>query len=134
MHSQSSQLLKRKSLIKLGIGVQDKDVSKMAEILLAGGKMLSKHCPTCGSPLFEFGGRTLCPVCSKGEVSKEEKPEEIAEPETGKPPRGRLERALLKKLDELAGELERETNPRSMSEILELMKSTLEILEKVREG
>jgi hypothetical protein len=40
MHSQSSQLLKRKSLIKLGIGVQDENVSKMAEILLAGGKML----------------------------------------------------------------------------------------------
>lgn len=132
MHSQSSQLLKRKSLIKLGIRVQDENVSKMAEMLLAGGKMLSKHCPECGSPLFELRGKTLCPVCSEKEESKEEKPGKIVEPEPRKPPRDRLERVLLKKLDELAGELEKEANPRSMSEILELMKSILEILERVR--
>lgn len=107
-------------------------MSKMAEMLLAGGKMLSKHCPECGSPLFELRGKTLCPVCSEKEESKEEKPGKIVEPEPRKPPRDRLERVLLKKLDELAGELEKEANPRSMSEILELMKSILEILERVR--
>lgn len=35
----------------------------MAEYLLKGGKMLAKACPTCGSPLFECRGETLCPVC-----------------------------------------------------------------------
>jgi UPF0148 protein len=35
----------------------------MAECLLAGGKMLSKSCRACGSPLFEVKGETLCVVC-----------------------------------------------------------------------
>jgi UPF0148 protein len=35
----------------------------MAACLLAGGKMLSKACRACGSPLFEVKGETLCVVC-----------------------------------------------------------------------
>lgn len=35
----------------------------MAECLLSGGKMLSKACRACGSPLFEVKGETLCVVC-----------------------------------------------------------------------
>jgi UPF0148 protein len=35
----------------------------MAECLLKGGKMLSKACRACGSPLFEVKGETLCVVC-----------------------------------------------------------------------
>jgi UPF0148 protein len=41
----------------------------MAEYLLKGGKMLSKICQTCGSPLFEYNGETVCVVCK--EVEKE---------------------------------------------------------------
>jgi UPF0148 protein len=35
----------------------------MAEYLLKGGKMLSKACRACGSPLFEVKGETICVVC-----------------------------------------------------------------------
>jgi UPF0148 protein len=35
----------------------------MAECLLKGGRMLSKACGACGSPLFEVKGETLCVVC-----------------------------------------------------------------------
>ncbi|NTW92707.1 MAG: hypothetical protein HGA40_04620, partial [Methanoregulaceae archaeon] len=35
----------------------------MAEYLLKGGKMLSKSCPSCGCPLFEYKGETFCVVC-----------------------------------------------------------------------
>jgi UPF0148 protein len=35
----------------------------MAECLLKGGKMLSRACRACGSPLFEVKGETLCVVC-----------------------------------------------------------------------
>jgi UPF0148 protein len=35
----------------------------MAEYLLKGGKMLPKACRSCGSPLFEVKGETLCVVC-----------------------------------------------------------------------
>ncbi|HDR72791.1 MAG TPA: hypothetical protein ENN85_02585 [Methanoculleus sp.] len=37
----------------------------MADYLLKGGKMLSKACPACGSPLFEYKGETLCVVCAE---------------------------------------------------------------------
>lgn len=94
--------------------------------------MLSSHCPKCGSPLFEFRGKTICPVCDEEKVSKKEKPEEGAK--ARKPPRDKLEYVLLRKLDKLADELEKETNPRSMSEILELIRSTLDTLDRIREG
>ena len=45
----------------------------MAEYLLRGGKMLSKACRACGSPLFEMKGETFCVVCREkgGEAGKE---------------------------------------------------------------
>jgi UPF0148 protein len=43
----------------------------MAEHLLKGGKMLSRACRACGSPLFEVKGETLCVVCrEKGKENK----------------------------------------------------------------
>jgi UPF0148 protein len=44
----------------------------MAECLLKGGKMLSRACRACGSPLFEVKGETLCVVCR--EKGKEKEP------------------------------------------------------------
>jgi UPF0148 protein len=43
----------------------------MADYLLKGGKMLEKSCKTCGCPLFEVKGKTLCVVCA--EHAREEK-------------------------------------------------------------
>ncbi|MDG6255990.1 MAG: Sjogren's syndrome/scleroderma autoantigen 1 family protein [Methanomicrobiaceae archaeon] len=44
----------------------------MADYLLKGGKMLSKACNACGSPLFEYKGETLCVVCAEqgGEITE----------------------------------------------------------------
>ena len=42
-----------------------KDDEIMAEYLLKGGKMLEKTCKTCGCPLFEVKGKTLCVVCAE---------------------------------------------------------------------
>lgn len=39
----------------------------MAGYLLKGGKMLEKTCKTCGCPLFEVKGKTLCVVCAENE-------------------------------------------------------------------
>ncbi|OPX62828.1 MULTISPECIES: autoantigen p27 domain-containing protein [unclassified Methanoregula] len=41
----------------------------MAEYLLKGGKMLEKTCKTCGCPLFEVKGKTLCVVCAEREAA-----------------------------------------------------------------
>lgn len=37
----------------------------LAEYLLKGGKMLASSCSTCGSPFFEYKGKTLCVVCEE---------------------------------------------------------------------
>ena len=43
----------------------------MAEYLLKGGKMLARECKTCGSPLFEYKGKTFCVVCAEKGVEEE---------------------------------------------------------------
>src|SRR5665647_2649803 len=50
----------------------------MAEYLLKGGKMLEKSCKTCGCPLFEVKGKTLCVVCAENEVVKKPGPSTAA--------------------------------------------------------
>jgi UPF0148 protein len=45
----------------------------MAEYLLKGGKMLEKACKTCGCPLFEVKGKTLCVVCAENGTMKDMK-------------------------------------------------------------
>jgi UPF0148 protein len=42
----------------------------MAEYLLKGGKMLEKTCKTCGCPLFEVKGKTLCVVCEENAAAE----------------------------------------------------------------
>ncbi|MHA1304201.1 MAG: Sjogren's syndrome/scleroderma autoantigen 1 family protein [Candidatus Heimdallarchaeaceae archaeon] len=36
-----------------------------ADILLRGGKMLNKACPTCISPLYEINGKVVCVKCKQ---------------------------------------------------------------------
>jgi UPF0148 protein len=45
----------------------------MAECLLKGGKMLERSCKTCGCPLFEVKGKTLCVVCAENEQAPDTK-------------------------------------------------------------
>ncbi|KUO41897.1 MAG: hypothetical protein APU95_04045 [Hadesarchaea archaeon YNP_N21] len=107
--------------------MEEKDVKKMAELLLAGGKMLSQHCQICKSPLFEFKGKIICPI--HGEKTK-------AEPETKKLelPHAEIEHILSEKLASLAEELRGENKKDEMNRILNLMKSILDLLEKLKTG
>lgn len=97
-------------------------MAKIAEMLLAGGKMLSLHCATCQSPLFEYEGKIRCPVCGEKAVAARAEVKPV----------GEVERVLLEKLDQLAAELKAETDRHAVAELLELMKSILEVLEKLR--
>lgn len=108
--------------------MQDKDVTKMAEMLLAGGKMLSLHCATCKSPLFEYKGKVMCPIC--GEKTKAAMPEKAEL--RAMPAIGEIEGILLEKLNQLAAELKRESDRRTVAELLGLMKSILEVIEKLK--
>ncbi|NYT20929.1 MAG: hypothetical protein GKC07_03905 [Methanomicrobiales archaeon] len=49
----------------------------MADYLLKGGKMLSACCPSCGCPLFEVKGETLCVVCREMQGSEEQRGEQL---------------------------------------------------------
>jgi UPF0148 protein len=54
----------------------------MAEYLLKGGKMLSKTCPDCGSPLFEYKGTTLCVVCGEEKAELQKGEQDRTQPDT----------------------------------------------------
>jgi uncharacterized Zn finger protein (UPF0148 family) len=105
--------------------MREKHIAKITDMLLSGGKMLSIHCGECKSPLFEYQGKVVCPVCGEREVK--------APPEPAlKPAAVGTERVLREKLDWVTGQLQRETDHRKISELVELMKSLLEALEKVK--
>lgn len=54
----------------------------MAESLLKGGKMLSKGCKVCGSPLFCIKGEECCVVCTEEEKQQREMvPQPVQVPE-----------------------------------------------------
>jgi UPF0148 protein len=52
----------------------------MADYLLKGGKMLEKSCKTCGCPLFEVKGKTLCVVCAEQDNAKKSGPAPLSPP------------------------------------------------------
>jgi len=55
--------------------VSDEEIREVImPLLMSGAKMLDRHCPKCGSPLFEKDGRVFCPVC---EHRKREKASEM---------------------------------------------------------
>ena len=99
----------------------------MIEMLLARGKMLAIHCVTCQSPLFEYEGKVVCPVCSE----EAKAPEPAKKPKLEKPAVGEVEGILDAKLKELAIELRGERDRRNISELLGLMKAILEIRERL---
>ncbi len=82
-------------------------------LMLSGAKMLDRHCPKCGSPLFEKDGRVFCPVCEHR--AKQRKAEMKG-----------VEEKLTEKLNELANSLpddidELEKHLRAMEKIIELL-------------
>ncbi|MCA1915449.1 Sjogren's syndrome/scleroderma autoantigen 1 family protein [Methanospirillum hungatei] len=55
----------------------------MAEYLLKGGKMLSKTCPVCHSPLFEYKGETFCVVCKEDSLQNQTTRPPVPPPRSG---------------------------------------------------
>ncbi|MDI6883853.1 MAG: Sjogren's syndrome/scleroderma autoantigen 1 family protein [Hadesarchaea archaeon] len=106
--------------------MQEEKISKITEMLLAGGKMLGVHCGSCMSPLFQYQGKVVCPVC--GDKAKPAKEEAKAAPLR------RVEEVLYAKLNSLAEQLAKETDHTKTLELLNSIKSTLEALEKLKEG
>lgn len=106
--------------------MKEEDIPKVVEMLMAGGKMLAVHCGSCMSPLFEYQGKVVCPVCG-GQAKKtkaEAKPSSL----------DKIRETLQAKIDALADQLAKETDHAKTLELLDRIKSVLEVLERLKEG
>lgn len=99
----------------------EKKLKEMAELLLSKATMLEYHCGKCKYPLFEKGGKVLCPNCGPLEVRREE----LEKAKAGKAPKAEkvraspVEAALQKKLEELLKRFEEEKDPQQIALLLD---------------
>ncbi|ASJ01674.1 hypothetical protein A3K92_01570 [Thermococcus gorgonarius] len=87
-------------------------------LMLSGAKMLDRHCPKCGSPLFEKDGRVFCPVCEYRAKKQKEKIDDV-------------KGILMKKLVEVTNSLP--SDPEEMEKYLRVMEKIIDVLKKYKE-
>ncbi|NJE25358.1 hypothetical protein E3E22_01665 [Thermococcus sp. MV5] len=98
--------------------LSDKEIREIiTPLLLSGAKMLDKHCPKCGSPLFELNGKVFCPVCEH-----RKKHEEVGLKS--------VEENLVQKLNMLANTLPNDVD--ELRKYLEVMDRIITLLEKYK--
>jgi UPF0148 protein len=90
---------------------RDKALKNMTELLLSKARMLKYHCAKCKSPLFEKDEKVICPLCGELKIEKE-KPKEKA---------SKTSKILKKKRDELLAKIEKEKNPKKLTDLLEAL-------------
>ena len=99
---------------------------KAAEMLLKGATLLSEPCPYCSGVRVMKEGHALCIGCGK-------EPEKRIIPEKEAPePRSQLEKTLELKLQKLSKDLEQEEDHKKQQEILQSIRSIIEIIEKTK--
>lgn len=106
----------------------------MAEYLLKGGKMLAKECKTCGSPLFEYRGKTFCVVCAErnaetARTPKPPAPEDTAVPRAAGAAEGGIEGAITS----LCARVEGEQDERRCLTLMEAVLAGAEALRMLRQ-
>ncbi len=99
---------------------EEKLLKQMAELLLSKATMLQYHCADCKAPLFEKNGKIFCPRCGTFQVEKREaknqEPKEKTQTEESP-----TQKVLVKKRAELLKRIEKEKNPKKISELLEAL-------------
>lgn len=114
----------------------------MAGYLLKGGKMLSTSCPSCGCPLFEVKGKTLCVVCAEGKGEKGsdktgssvrgDEPPAPQESPSANPPSTHLEKTLEETLVGLCARIREEKDPRCVAALMEAISLGIDGLKALR--
>ncbi len=117
-------------------------MQKITRLLEKGGTMLaSSH--ECGAPMFRYQGKVMCPVCESG--NGEEKKTAVEQAVSGKPPRvqkesvpetpsrvrgdnSQIAEMTRKKIQEIAGSLENETDLHRIKEKMECVELGIRIL------
>ena len=109
----------------------------MAEYLLKGGKMLSRECTVCRSPLFEIKGETLCIVCrEQGQVTEGKQTAPQAEKKTPVPVTGGsdLSREIEETVTTLLRRAREEPDPNRCLAYMDSVKAGVETLALLRQG
>lgn len=99
-----------------------------AELLRKGGTLVSESCSVCSGVQVKYSGKIICVSCGKEEaeraaepIKQELKGDTITE----------LKNVVLDKINELIPSLRSEKDPDKQAEIAKLIKSYLEVLEKI---
>ncbi len=128
------------------------EIKDMADILLKGGKMLSRSCPGCNAPLFQHEGRTFCARCgweegkasTEGEVRKPEKKGTAEKPRAPVQPDessfdepwstlGQVQAAILSRVREYAEKVSDPGESANIHANLEVLSVLLDVLERIVE-
>lgn len=107
----------------------------MAEYLLKGGKMLAKECKTCGSPLFEYRGKTFCVVCAERGAESERTPAPTPAPAVAPAvprPAGSAEAGIEGAITSLCARVEGEQDERRCLALMEAVLAGAEALRMLR--
>jgi len=114
----------------------------MAGYLLKGGKMLSTSCPSCGCPLFEVKGETLCVVCAEEKKATRSRQPEYTGPKETAPPSPdspvtcvtypELEKTLEETLITLCARIREEDDPRCVAALMGAVSLGIEGLNALR--
>lgn len=100
------------------MALNDKEIKEIiTPLLLSGAKMLDRHCPQCGSPLFKLNGKIFCPVCEHRK-------------KLGKSELKGVEESLIEKLNMLANTLPDDID--ELKKYLEVMDMIITLLEKYK--
>jgi len=106
----------------------DPSMKEMAEMLRQGAKMLSMHCPECGTPLFQLkNGEIFCPH-EKREVKIVKDSEDLQKMEQD----ASLDKTLQSKLLLVQRHLDLSTDPTEIRDLTLTITVLLEALNKLK--
>jgi uncharacterized Zn finger protein (UPF0148 family) len=98
------------------------------ELLRKGGTLAGEPCSSCSGVQVKFGEKIICVSCGKEEIVKTP---EAAKPEATVDVFGDLKNLVTSKIGELLPNLRSEKDLEKQSNLAELVKIYLEIIEKI---
>lgn len=106
----------------------EEHIKRMTDLLKSGATMLSEHCPSCNSPLFNIKGEIRCPKCNKRVVMISEERQLLS----GSSLLDDAERIILLKIRESSDKILKEKQIAKLDRLSGLLIKWLEALEKIR--
>jgi UPF0148 protein len=120
--------------------MEDEKIQKLARMLEKGGKMLAAHCE-CNAPLFKYHNEIICAACGRQYEKKGEEyilktavveSESKAIPVAAAGDMRSIELAVIEKLNQIAGDLKLERDPRRIQEQFQCIELGIKILQNLR--